>query len=76
MSLLEEQVRAANAAAKAESHNAELEHRLELARKSLTDASYYDPRIIAFKARRQVIAEQVRWWKPSVDQVLPKKRHT
>ena len=74
MSLLEEQVYAANAAAKAESHNAELEHRLEMARKSLTDASIYDPRVIAFKERRRIISNQVRWWKPSDTQVLPKKR--
>jgi hypothetical protein len=75
VSILEDQVYAANAAAKAQSHNADLEHRLEVARKSLADASIYDPRVIAFKLRRAVIAMQTRYWKPSIDQVLPKKRH-
>jgi hypothetical protein len=74
MSILEDQVYAANAAAKAESHNADLEHRVEMARKSLTDASIYDPRIITFKQRRVAIAMQTRWWKPSIEQALPKKR--
>jgi DNA-directed RNA polymerase len=75
MSILEDQVYAANAAAKAQSHNADLEHRLEVARKSLADASIYDPRVIAFKARRATIAMQTRWWKPSTEPVVPKKRH-
>ena len=75
MSFLEDQVYAANAAAKAECHNADLEHRLEVARKSLADASIYDPRVIAFKLRRVAIAMQIRWWKPSIEPVTPKKRH-
>ena len=76
MSILEDQVYAANAAAKAECHNADLEHRLEVARKSLADASIYDPRVIAFKERRKAHAMQTRYWKPSTETVVPKKRHT
>jgi hypothetical protein len=72
VSFLEDQTYAANAAAKAENHNAELEHRLELSRQRLTEEAYRDPRVCKFKERRSGIAGQLRWWKPN--DALPKKR--
>jgi len=46
-----------------------------LNRERLVSEACCDPRVIAFKLRRVAIAMQTRYWKPSIDQVLPKKRH-
>lgn len=74
MSLVEDQMRATNDAAKESNLLADAEHLLERARQSLTEASYYDPRVVGFKERRRAQAMQERWWKPSIVQVPPKKR--
>ena len=70
MSLLEDQTRAANAEAKEANRLAEMDHRIEVVKQSLPK----DPRVDEFKKRRTAITMQVRWWKPSITQVLPKKR--
>lgn len=72
MSLAEDQAYAANAAAKAESNNAALEHMAALVREQQYAASCYDPRVVAFKERRRLQAGQIRWHKPN--NALPKQR--
>lgn len=72
MSLLEDAARAANAEAKEANRISELDHRIEMARLVIPK----DPRVEAFKKRRTAIAMQLRWWKPSIGQTLPKKRLT
>jgi hypothetical protein len=51
---------------------AEAEHLREIERQRITMESYYDPKVIALKARRKVQAAQLRRWKPG--KALPKKR--
>ena len=72
MSLAEDQAYAANAAAKAESNNAALEHMAALVREQQYAASCYDPRVVAFRERRKAQAGQIRWHKPA--NALPKQR--
>lgn len=74
MSIAEDQMRALNLQAKESYKNAAVEHMVAMNRERLASEACYDPRVIAFKARRQVIAGQTRWWKPSVEAVIPKKR--
>jgi hypothetical protein len=74
MSDVEDATRALNAQVVEGRKDVATEHMAALNRERLASEACYDPRIIAFKARRQVIAGQIRWWKPSVDQALPKKR--
>lgn len=68
MSLLEDQTRAANAEAKEANRLAEMDYRIEMAKKSLPK----DPRVDEFKKRRITIAMQVR--SRLSNQVLPKHR--
>ena len=75
MSIAEDQTRAANAAAKEDNRMAEMDHRIEMAKVMLTQNMPKDPRVEEFKKRRVEIAMQPRWWKPSAETVLPKKRH-
>lgn len=72
MSLVEDQRNRENAVASAERGNAWLEHMSALSRERIAAEAYYDPRVIAFKARRKTQAGQLRWWKPR--DILPKKR--
>ena len=74
MSLVEDQRNRENAVASAERGNAWLEHMSALSRERIAAEAYYDPRVIAFKARRKTQAGQLRWWKPSLDLTLLKKR--
>ena len=76
MSIAEDQMRAANAAAREDNRLAEMDHRIEMAKIRLSQGVPKDIRVEDFKKRRIAIAMQPRLWKPSVDQVLPKKRHT
>jgi hypothetical protein len=48
------------------------EHYVEMAQKLMTEESYKDPRLQAFKQRRRDQALQLRWWKPNG--AMPKKR--
>jgi hypothetical protein len=75
VSLVEEQTLALNLRAAQDSKNAAIEHMAVLNRERLVSEACCDPRVIAFKLRRVAIAMQTRYWKPSIDQVLPKKRH-
>jgi len=75
VSILEDQARAANAAAKEDNRLAEMDHRIEMAKVRLSQNLPKDPLVEEFKKRRTAIAMQPRMWKPSVDQALPKKRH-
>ena len=75
MSIAEDQTRAANAAAKEDNRLAEMDHRIEMAKIRLAQDAPKDPRVEEFKKRRVEIAMQPRWWKPSAETVLPKKRH-
>ena len=72
MSIAEDQMRAANAARKEESHNSALEHMAFLEQQRIASEACYDPRVIAFKERRRVQAMQLR--KNLGEQVLPKHR--
>ena len=76
MSIAEDQTREENAARKEDNRLAEMDHRIEMAKVRLTQNMPKDPLVEEFKKRRIVIAMQARRWKPSVDQPLPKKRHT
>jgi hypothetical protein len=74
MSLVEDAIREANAKVKSELKGIEQEHMIAMNRERITSESYYDPRVVKFKERRREIAGQVRRWKPSIAQALPKKR--
>jgi hypothetical protein len=74
MSLIEEENRAHNLQAIEDRKVAEAEHLVEMAQKLMTEESYKDPRLQAFKQRRREQAMQERWWKPSLTLALPKKR--
>jgi hypothetical protein len=73
VSLIEDQIRAANAARKEENRIAELDHRVEMAKIRLAQDHPKWPFVEEFIARRVWNANQTRWWKPS-DQVLPIKK--
>ena len=75
MSIVEDQMRAENAARREDNRLAEMDHRIEMAKIRLAQDAPKDPLVEKFKARRVEIAMQPRWWKPSVETVLPKKRH-
>ena len=75
MSIAEDQMRAENAARREDNRMAEMDHRIEMAKVMLTQNMPKDPRVEEFKKRRVEIAMQPRWWKPSAETVLPKKRH-
>jgi ribosomal protein L24 len=68
-------MRAENAARREDNRMAEMDHRIEMAKVMLTQNMPKDPRVEEFKKRRVEIAMQPRWWKPSAETVLPKKRH-
>ena len=74
MSSIEDANRAQNLQAVEDRKVAEAEHLVEMSRASLASEALYDPKLIAFKKRRQDQAAQTRWWKPSVDSPFPKKR--
>lgn len=73
MSLVEDQMHAANAACKEDNRLAEMDHRIEMAKKMLLSVVPKDSLVEEFKKNRVAIAMQTRWWKPSIDQTLPKK---
>ena len=74
MSDVEDATRALNAQVVEGRKDVATEHMAALNRERLASEACYDPRIIAFKARRVAIAMQTRWWKQPVEQILPKKR--
>jgi hypothetical protein len=74
MSLVEDETRERNLQALKERIDAEAEHRVEAVRAGLASAACYDPIVVAFKKQRQEQAAQIRWWKPSLTPMFPKKR--
>jgi hypothetical protein len=74
MSAIEDANREHNLQAIEDRKVAEAEHLVEMAQKLMTEESYKDPRLQAFKQRRREQAMQGRWWKPSPIPALPKKR--
>jgi hypothetical protein len=72
MSLIENANRAHNLQAIEDRKVAAAEHYAEMAQKLMTEESYKDPRLQAFKQRRRDQALQLRWWKPNG--AMPKKR--
>ena len=72
MSDIEDQRNKENFIAEEGKKNAWVEHMEFLSRELLLVASYYDPRVIAFKERRKVQSMKLRW--PVTGNALPKKR--
>ena len=72
MSDAEEQMKAANAAAKEEAHLSEIEHRSEMSRLRAKQEKPKEPQVYEFIVRRKFNALQIR--KPLTNQVLPKHR--
>ena len=68
-----DQINKENSQRKEECHNVALEHMVVLEQQRIAAESYYDPRVVVFKARRKAQALQERRWKPSIALVLPKK---
>jgi hypothetical protein len=76
MSSVEDRMYAANAARKEENRLAELDHRIEMAKIRLAQDMPKNPYVEEFKARRTWNTKQIRRWKPSTEQITPKKRGT
>ena len=74
MSIVEDQMRAANAASKEENHIADLDHRIEQEKIRIAQAVPKDPRVEEFKARRVWNTMQVRKWIPCPQVLSLKKR--
>jgi len=76
MSLVEDQMRAANAASKEENRMAELDHRIELAKIRLAqgDTKANLLRVEEFKYRRTWNAMQPRRWQPCTELPVRNKR--
>lgn len=73
MSLRDDQTRALNLQHKENSDNAWLEHVRELTRQRVACESMYDPRVLAFKARRKEQTNQTRKTQTSFAKKKPRQ---
>ena len=74
MSIVEDQMRAENAARREDNRMAEMDHRIEQAKIRIAQAVPKDPRVEEFKARRVWNTMQVRKWIPCPQVLSLKKR--